>query len=860
MAAKIGSLRADLTLETGRFRAGAADARAQMASLRTSFKADSKQIRAAANDMGVGVQAFARDLSGLKARLDPMSAATAEYRREVDLARKALDLGAISGKQYGQAVVLASQKLAQIRGELKGVSDGGATKELSADMAALQARLNPAAASLAAYRAEARLMRQAQREGVISTQQFVAGMQQATASYKQAQTEIAAANGAARAGMQQLGMQINDAVTMYAMGAPLAQIFASQSGQAAQAAQLMLGTSSKFGAFMAGPWGVAITAGIVVLSALAPKLLETETAMKDVQMASDALGDAQSVLGRMFDLTTGKLEKQNAMLRLNVQIMAYNLRMQAAAEKANYEKTMATFGKGKLGLSMGQKALGAIGVDVGGAMSREDAVRQVAQQFRSEMTAAKTDKQRFAATQKAFRAAEGLDFSGLAQSRDQFLAGIRDGATYSDKNKISDAALEALDGKLNPMFRENAKPKTPRKPSGKTAEELAADQAREIKRLGIEELRAKLDLATNAEDRAELSFALLAAERDQRIAEIDANKDFSADQKAAQKAYITRLYGASAQGEDIVVNGGLLQRKLSREIAAEENRLANDMLSRQGDVLQAWADIEPNMRERAKLEEKALEIQQQIQRNLLEQSILNGVIADADRARVLLARKEAAERERLRLQTMTPGQRYVYDLRSQAANINDAVEEIEIHGLESLNDQLADAIVNFDSLGDVAQNVLKQILADLIRLQLQKSIIAPIANSIFGGATAINGVSGTKFLSGLGGQIDSWAGGTTVSLAGTRAGGGSIRPGLPYLVGEHGPEIVVPGATSHVIPNHELAGIGGSIAQIVPSPYFDVVVDRRAAQVAGPMSAQAAGVGSRGAQVAMARQRSRSLV
>lgn len=35
-----------------------------------------------------------------------------------------------------------------------------------------------------------------------------------------------------------------------------------------------------------------------------------------------------------------------------------------------------------------------------------------------------------------------------------------------------------------------------------------------------------------------------------------------------------------------------------------------------------------------------------------------------------------------------------------------------------------------------------------------------------------------------------------------------VRGGLPYLVGEKGPEIVVPGASGTVIPNHRLASLG----------------------------------------------------
>jgi len=44
---------------------------------------------------------------------------------------------------------------------------------------------------------------------------------------------------------------------------------------------------------------------------------------------------------------------------------------------------------------------------------------------------------------------------------------------------------------------------------------------------------------------------------------------------------------------------------------------------------------------------------------------------------------------------------------------------------------------------------------------------------------------------------------------GARANGGPVTAGTPYLVGEKGPEIVVPGRSGTVIPNHRIGGSGG---------------------------------------------------
>jgi phage-related minor tail protein len=43
-----------------------------------------------------------------------------------------------------------------------------------------------------------------------------------------------------------------------------------------------------------------------------------------------------------------------------------------------------------------------------------------------------------------------------------------------------------------------------------------------------------------------------------------------------------------------------------------------------------------------------------------------------------------------------------------------------------------------------------------------------------------------------------------------RATGGPVTAGTPYIVGERGPEIVVPGRSGTVIPNNRI-GVGGGI-------------------------------------------------
>jgi hypothetical protein len=72
--------------------------------------------------------------------------------------------------------------------------------------------------------------------------------------------------------------------------------------------------------------------------------------------------------------------------------------------------------------------------------------------------------------------------------------------------------------------------------------------------------------------------------------------------------------------------------------------------------------------------------------------------------------------------------------------------------------------------------------------------------------------------------------------------GGPVSAGKQYLVGENGPELFAPGRSGRIVPNHSM---GASQVQIVPSPYFDVVVDgrvmRAAPAIAGAGAAMAQG-------------------
>lgn len=116
-------------------------------------------------------------------------------------------------------------------------------------------------------------------------------------------------------------------------------------------------------------------------------------------------------------------------------------------------------------------------------------------------------------------------------------------------------------------------------------------------------------------------------------------------------------------------------------------------------------------------------------------------------------------------------------------------QEFAAQQTQALKDGLVNAIIEGENFADVMANVAKAMAK------------AALQAALFGEGPMASGGGG--FLSGLFG-----GGGFLSSLfkgfGGARALGGPVSAGTPYLVGERGPEIIVPQSAGTVIPNNRL--------------------------------------------------------
>ncbi len=98
---------------------------------------------------------------------------------------------------------------------------------------------------------------------------------------------------------------------------------------------------------------------------------------------------------------------------------------------------------------------------------------------------------------------------------------------------------------------------------------------------------------------------------------------------------------------------------------------------------------------------------------------------------------------------------------------------------------MEDALVSFVQTGKLDfKSLANSIIADLIRIQIQNSIMKPLAQATSGMSLSGMFSSAGNFLSGL-----------------FKADGGPVAGGQPYIVGEQGPEWFVPNGAGMIVPN-----------------------------------------------------------
>ncbi len=121
-------------------------------------------------------------------------------------------------------------------------------------------------------------------------------------------------------------------------------------------------------------------------------------------------------------------------------------------------------------------------------------------------------------------------------------------------------------------------------------------------------------------------------------------------------------------------------------------------------------------------------------------------------------------------------------------------EAVDSAGM-ALGDDLANALVEGESALDSFQNFFKSVVKEVIAEAIRLTVVRALISSIFG-------AFGYGVTFGSSSDIAS----VSKKIPG-KAMGGPVMANKPYIVGEKGPELMVPGSSGTVVPNHAMGGM-----------------------------------------------------
>ncbi|ARR52045.1 hypothetical protein HY78_00505 [Rhizorhabdus wittichii DC-6] len=352
--------------------------------------------------------------------------------------------------------------------------------------------------------------------------------------------------------MRNLGYQIGDVGTQLASGSSPFLIFAQQATQVTGAMADMGGKVGRLGTALSGPFGAAFITVTALAGVFGSKLLESGEAAKAAEQGSSGLAQAQSTLGEIFDLTSGKIKSQNALLIANARLMAINLRAEAEkARKSANDALTSTAQPGFLAMAGAHLRGAFVEQDEAGYVTRLQGRSALASSYLAAIRDARTDADRQKAGERALGFSQRGDFSGLSVTKEEFRQAVIDMLSATAKEMTADAIDKSLNsGSLAPSLRRDAKtpkPKSLDNTLGSTLKDL--DPLASIQHEYQERLKniEKLAKAKKISD-AKADELRLEAERKMRDERIKLD-----DQVA--KAYQDGLDKASSQAFKDMVNG-----------------------------------------------------------------------------------------------------------------------------------------------------------------------------------------------------------------------------------------------------------------------------------------------------------------
>lgn len=362
-----------------------------------------------------------------------------------------------------------------------------------------------------------------------------------------------------------------------------------------------------------------------------------------------------------------------------------------------------------------------------------------------------------------------------------------------------------------------------------TTDERVAQVNAVLAQTGRDLASAMLGLTINVEARAELEKAIIDQETKEAKERLNGQIASLADDKGiSDEATRTRL-AAQLELAKIETEKAALARKdlVDREVleqkAQDKFSLLDAEIDSQEKLVSLQESIARTASERRALEIRLLDLAEQRAEAELELIAATKGTASvehqiAEKRLQDLKSSRGAREQQVNQQTQGPLESFFRDLPQTTDQLNERMQALAAGGIQSVVDGLADAVTGARSLGDVFKGVVRQMLADITRLNLESALGGLMGRG--GGGGGFGGLLSGLFGGGMGGIDFGFAssGGFNFTAPTGFTGFGFARgtdfaPGGVSLVGERGPELLNIPRGSQVIPNDILRHLSGAVSR-----------------------------------------------
>lgn len=331
---------------------------------------------------------------------------------------------------------------------------------------------------------------------------------------------------------------------------------------------------------------------------------------------------------------------------------------------------------------------------------------------------------------KAAFAKEGVAIKQLLNERDQRVFHV----AFGSKGKSQETIDRQADA---------AEQKRSRDAEAYNQLKLRADeQALDLKRQQVADIAVAADLDVQAVDveRQRLDSALQAGVEQKRWTQ-------------AQADAVKTVNLSNAQLKTTAIRNAESQRLLDQQLANQRDELAAS-----ASLLQLQGDLATTNKERRRISLALLANEEAAARAAAIRLIGSDDQKDWAKGEAMLGQIDAehgSKVEQITRQTADSLEAYRQQLKDATDDMDSALQGVAVHAFQGLEDGLAGLIDGTESVGSAFKKMATSIIADLVRIQIQKAIV-----------NAIPGVSGIFGFS-KGGEVQSHATGGLISGPGT---------------------------------------------------------------------------------------------